>query len=215
MSDALEKFQQIRDRGKRIIASGQRQVDEGTEVVEAAEEMIAAIEGGVTDAEARRRRRRMHALALIPAGIAGRAVVAKQNPVASGVLALTASAILGAIVFMPPGPGGNPHDTAPGIIAGPEAPPAPAAPPGRPESRTRREAAPPVSLRPERPAPAPQAPPQTQTFDLELVRVPAPRRPVDVTPVTAQPEQMAMDVPRLACIRVQVPSVVAVRLLCR
>jgi hypothetical protein len=210
MSDALEKFQQIRDRGKRIVASGQKQVDEGTEVVEAAEEMIAAIEGGVTDAEARRRRRGMHALALIPAGIAGRAVIAKQNPVASGVLALTASAILGAIVLMPPGHG-NPHDTAPGVIAGPEAP-APTAPPERPESS--REATPPVSLRPERPAPAPQAPPQTQTIDLELVRVPAPRRPVDVTPVTAQPEQMPMDMPRLACIRVQVPGAVAVRL-CR
>lgn len=164
--------------------------------------MIAVLEGGVTDAEARRRRRGMH-LAVIPAGL-GLAVAAKENPVASGIAALTASAIIGAIVLMPPGQGGDPRDTAPGVIAGPQAP---ASPPGHP--RQEPPPPPPVNLRPAPTEPSPQTPPKTQTADLR----PAPTRrgPVDVTPIT---EQQTPDVARQACIRVRVTGVLAVRLLC-
>jgi hypothetical protein len=117
------------------------------------------------DTEAKRRRRGMHSMAIIPAAV-------QQSPVASAVVALTASAIIGAMVVTHPG-GGGVRDTERGVIAG-QRPPAPTAEALPPRDLRRPEAAPPVSVRPVPSTPAPKSPPkaqtEVQTVDLKPVR---------------------------------------------
>lgn len=126
--------------------------------------------------DADRRRRGMHSLALLPAVVAGGVAVAKQSPMASAAVALTASGIIGAVVLMPPGNGGAPHDTAPGVITG-QQPPAQTdeVPPRR--TMRRPEAAPPVSVRPPRTVPDVQPSALALTVDLTPVRKHPPRHP--------------------------------------
>lgn len=138
------------------------------------------------ETEAKRRRRGMHSMALLPAVVAGGAAVAKQSPVASAAIALTASAVIGAMVVTHPG-GSGPHDTAPGVIAG-RRPPAPTADALPPRQMRRPEAVPPLKIRPARNSPAPQPKAAPQTVDLKPVRALPPRRPADGAPMSAMRE---------------------------
>lgn len=146
------------------------------------------------ETEAKRRRRGMHSMAIIPAAVGTLATAAKQqSPVASAAVALTASAIIGAMVVTHPG-GGVTRDTESGVIAG-QRPPATAMEPRPPRSLTRPKEPAPVSIRPVRKKPAPQPPPKVQTVDLKPVR--APTRAV--TRNTAPMSAMRATADRPAC----------------
>lgn len=163
MSDALQELRQIRARarkivadGQRQVANGQRQVAEGTEVIETTDILIAALEGGVTDAEANRRRRGMGiAVWLLAGALAWLAELVKAQKAATAGLAAAGGTAAIVIALPPDTTHQHPHLRPPGTIR-------PLAPPERPIAQAPR--------RPARTTP-PATPPATPTPSA----VPAPK----------------------------------------